>query len=188
MKRNLFLLLFLLPCLAFAQSKKSIDGFMDIPFGSDSATVKATVLAKGGTQIDTLSKKDMLAFSGFSVSGRPVFVASIFFINNKACDAFFAFTDADDDILSYYDSLVSDIKVIYGKPKEVDDVPGLINTAKIRKIKSGNIVIRTMWQSKNKNTIDVQIIPANDQSLNVILEYRNDDLWNEAAAKRRSDL
>jgi len=40
MKKTLFFLVFLFPCLAIAQ-KKSIDGFMDIPFGSDSATVKA---------------------------------------------------------------------------------------------------------------------------------------------------
>jgi hypothetical protein len=73
-------------------------------------------------------------------------------------------------------------------PKEVNDVPGLINSVKIRKLRSRNIVVRTMWQSKNENTIDVLIDPANDQSLNVILEYRDSDLWDEAAAKRRSDL
>jgi hypothetical protein len=128
MKQNLFLLLFLLPCLAFAQSKKSIDGFMDIPFGSDSANVKTTILAKGGIQLNEFCKKDQLVFNGFSVSGRPILLANIFFINNKVCDAFFYFTNVDDDILSYYDSLVADIKTIYGKPKEVNDVPGLINT------------------------------------------------------------
>jgi len=47
-KYLLISILFLLPFCVLAQSKKSIDGFMDIPFGSDSATVKAAVLAKGG--------------------------------------------------------------------------------------------------------------------------------------------
>ena len=186
MKTVLFLILFLLPCLVFAQ-KKSIDGFMDIPFGSDSATVKAAVFAKGGVRIDTLCKKDELSFSNFSMSGRPVYSLNVFFVNNKAYDAFFHFADTGDNILSYYDDMVADVKAIYGKPAETDNAPGLSNTVKIRKLQSGNIAVKTIWISKNKNGIVVQIVPL-DQYLMLELSYQDSDLWDLKAAKRRSDL
>ena len=67
MKKALFFLIFLFPCFSFAQ-KKSIDGFMDIPFGSDSATVKAAVFAKGGKQIASFSSKNELIFSNLSLN------------------------------------------------------------------------------------------------------------------------
>ncbi|HEY9003354.1 MAG TPA: hypothetical protein VIM89_18505 [Mucilaginibacter sp.] len=185
MKKILSLLIFLLPCFAFAQ-KKSIDGFMDIPFESDSATVKAAVLAKGGIKVDSLSKKDQLTFSNFSFSDRPINNLNVFFMDNKAYDAFFDFSNTDD-ILNYYDSLVADITAVYGKPGEVYNAPGYTNSEKIRMLLKGNIDIRTLWQSKNRNVISLHIVLYGN-ALILRLRYQNTDLSNAAAAKRRSDL
>lgn len=186
MKRILFLCIFLFPCLAFAQ-KKSIDGFMDIPFGSDSLTVKAAVLEKGGRQIDSLSKKGELVFTNLSLGQRPVSYLSVYFVNNKAYDAFFHFTDTGDNILSYYDDLATDITATYGRPAEIANASGYSNTEKIAKLLFGNIEVKTIWQAKNKNAILLHIVPENN-SLIIELRYQNSALWDLAAAKRRSDL
>lgn len=185
MKNILFLLAFL-PCLAFAQ-KKSIDGFMDIPFGSDSASVKAAILAKGGTQVDSLCQKDRLVFTNISLSQRPVSYLSVFFVGNKAYDVFFHFTDIGDNILSYYDNLAADITAVYGKAAQVANAPGYNNTEKIRKLQSGNITVKTIWQSKNRNVILLHITPDGN-SLMIELQYQDSTLWEVAASKRRSDL
>lgn len=186
MKKYLISILFLLPCLTFAQ-KKSIDGFMDIPFGSDSATVKAAVFAKGGTKNERLSEKDDLMFSNFSMSARPVTSFFVKFVNNKAFEGTFYFNYSEDVILPSYDNLVTDLTAVYGKPAEVDNFDDLNNTAKIWKLKSGNIIIKTAWQSKNKNTIVLSISPVG-QLLMIQLDYQDSDLYDLNAAKRRTDL
>ena len=187
MKKILFLLILLLPCLAFAQ-KKSIDGFMDIPFGSDSATVKAAVLAKGGRQIDSLCTKNELTFSDFSLSQRPVFRLLVEFVKNKAYQAIFSFEYSDNDILDEYDSLAHDITAVYGKPFEVDNYPEFRSTdAKIRKIWSKDIIVKTIWLAKNKNAIGVQIEPVG-QSLILVLFYGDTSLTKMVSDKRRADL
>src|ERR1700743_1853220 len=141
MKKNLFILLYLLPCLTFAQ-KKSIDGFMDIPFGSDSATVKAAIAAKGGIISNKNSEKDLLSFDGLSLDQRPVTDCIVRFVDNKAFDAYFYFEYADDNILISYDSLVKDITAIYGKPESASNFPEFRSTvAKIRKIRAKDIYI-----------------------------------------------
>jgi hypothetical protein len=188
MKKYVFILiLFLLPCFLLAQGKKSIDGFMDIPFGSDSATVKAAVLTKGGIKNDTLTEKDMLGFSNFALSQRPVRYFFVKFVDNKAFDADFYFLRSDDLVLSLYNNLVTDITSIYGKPAQIKNFNELSNTSKLRKIRSGNIKIETIWQSKNKNTISIEI-KSEDPVLIVILSYQDSDLFDLYNAKRRSDL
>ncbi len=171
MKKYLLVsILFLLPCLVFAQNKKSIDGFMDIPFGSDSATVKAAVLAKGGKQDHALSEKDELVFTDFPLSQRKVTSFIVKFTSNKAFDAFFYFDYDDSVILDSYDGFVADIAAVYGKPAETDNFNDLNNTTKIRKLRSGNIVVKTLWQAKDKSTIAISIIPI-ASSLQIMLRY-----------------
>ncbi|MBS1519544.1 MAG: hypothetical protein JST50_01000 [Bacteroidetes bacterium] len=187
MKNILSLLIFLLPCLTFAQ-KKSIDGFMDIPFGSDSATVKAAVLAKGGKQVDSLCTKNELVFSNFSLSQRPVSYLFVDFVKNKAYKAMFSFKYSDNDILYAYDDLVSDITAVYGKPFEADNYPEFRSTAaKIRKVWSKDIVIKTIWIAKNKNGMGLEIEPF-DESLTLTLLYEDTSLEKIVDNKRQSDL
>lgn len=160
---------------------------MDIPFGSDSATVKAAVLAKGGVKDDTSSHKDLLKFHNFSMSDRIVGDFTVLFVDNKAYDAFFYFPYNDADILSAYDNLVADLKAIYGNPDSYENGGEQANTAKVRKLRSGNLLIHTTWISKNKNAISVSVVVIN-QILNVSLRYEDGPLYNVNAAKRRSDL
>src|ERR1700743_1393470 len=182
MKKYLLIpILFLMPYLALAQ-KKSIDGFMDIPFGSDSATVKAAVLTKGGKQEYGQSQKDFLSFNGFSLTETPVQDFIVKFTNNKAYDAFFYFAYSDDNILAAYNGLVTDVTAVYGKPIEANNFDDLSNTTRIWKLKSGNIVIKTLWVSKNKNSVSITITPIN-QSLLLLLRYQDDSLFDLAAAK-----
>jgi len=186
MKNILSLLILLLPCFAFAQ-KKSIDGFMDIPFGSDSATIKNAVFTKGGKQIDSLSRKDNLAFLNFSLGQRHVMTFFVTLLDNKAFDASFYFVESDELTVAFYNNLVEDITAVYGKPSKTDNFNQFNNATKIRKVRSGNIVIKTVWQSKNKNTITVQIKSA-DQIVMTNLEYQDSALWDQYDARRRSDL
>lgn len=187
MKNAIFLLLFLFPCLTFAQ-KKSIDGFMDIPFGSDSATVKAAILAKGGKQIDSLCTKNELTFSNFSLNQRPIFRLIVDFVENKVYQAIYSFEYSDNDILDEYDGLAHDIAAVYGKPFKVDNYPEFRSLAvKIRKIRSKDIMIRTTWVAKNKNAMGVLIEPVG-QSLMLILFYSDTSLTKTVDDKRRSDL
>jgi hypothetical protein len=188
-KKYLFISILLsLPFCLSAQSKKSIDGFMDISFGSDSVTVKAAVIAKRGTQKPIpLPDKNKIGFTDFSMSQRQVNELYVNFVDNKAYNAFFFFHEDTDSILNSYDGFVADLTAVYGKPKEAHDFNELSNTNKIRKLLAGNIVIETMWQSKNKNTITLTITPLG-QSLELMLRYEDSSLFELNAAKRRSDL
>lgn len=189
MKKCLFIsILFLLPYLAVAQGKKSIDGFMDIPFGSDSATVKAAVFAKGGIKDDALTEKDFLAFSNFLLGQKSVKNFFVKLVDNKAFDASFFFQYSDSEILVSYDNLVEDITAIYGKPASADNFPEFRSSAaKIRKIRARDIAVQTIWQSKNNTAISIKIEPVN-QFLMVVLRYEDGTLFEIDAAKRRSDF
>ena len=184
MKKALLIFLFLLPYLAFAQ-KKSIDGFLDIPFGSDSATVKATVLAKGGIRNLDTSVKNM-GFSKVSLGKRLSQYLYVRLVDNKAFEAIFYFQEGDD-LLDTYNSLVTDITAVYGKPIKINNFDELSNTMKLKKAMLGNIKIQTLWQSKNKNTISVEINKIG-QILYLVLDYQDDALFDVYDAKRRSDL
>jgi hypothetical protein len=189
MVKNLLLTIFcLIPLLAFSQ-KKSIDGFLDIPFGSDSATVKTALTAKGGIKNDTFSHKDFLVFNGLTLSGRKVFVLKVSFVDNKAYQADFIFNDySESDVLQYYVNLSTDIEAVYGKGDITYDFGDSNNTTRIRRLKSGNASCKTIWQTKNKNTILLTFLPVDNTLLDIELLYRSSSLWDIYAAKKRSDL
>jgi len=136
---------------------------------------------------DTLSKKDILVFSNFSLSNRSVSSLKVYFVNNKAFDALFYFSYDDADIFSNCDNLVTDLTAIYGKPDSYNTGGQMSNTAKIRKIRAGNVNVNFAWISKNKNAISVNIELVN-QMLTVCLRYEDGPLYDLDAAKRRSDL
>jgi len=188
MKKIILLLLFAIPLSVFSQSKKSIDGFLDIPFGSDSATVKKAIEAKGGVKIDSFYKKDMLGYTGFVFSGRKVLGCLIKFVDNKAYEADFTFADfSEDNALSYYDDFSSDITAVYGKGDFTNNFNDSNKPMRIRRLKSGSEFCKTWWLSKNKNAILLEFHPV-DQSLQVLLQYQDTELWSIYAAKRRSEL
>ncbi|MEO6852110.1 MAG: hypothetical protein ABI203_05180 [Mucilaginibacter sp.] len=184
----LFFILFLIPLSGFSQSKKSIDSFLDIPFGSDSATVKAALIARGAIKNDTISKKDYLAFTGLSMSTRKVLVLGVKFVDNKVYEADFMFFDfAEADALTYYDIFSSDVASVYGKGEMSNNFGNENNSIRIRKLKSGNSTCSTVWESKNKNTISLFFWPINN-SLFITLQYQSSTLGHLNDSKRRSDL
>ncbi|MFI5162934.1 MAG: hypothetical protein ACHQHN_16755 [Sphingobacteriales bacterium] len=189
MKKILFIvILFLAPFYSFSQNKKSIDSFIDIPFGSDSATVKAMIAAKNGVKNDAISRKDYIIFTGLSIGGHRTAMLGVKFVNNKAYEAGFMFSDfKEDDILTYYDTFCTDITAVYGKGTMTNNFGNSNNMLRILKLKSGNATCSTVWESKNKNTISLTFRPI-DQSLYVLLLYQDGVLWDLNAAERRSDF
>ena len=185
----LFFTLFLLPFLGFSQSKKSIDGFLDIPFGSDSATVKSAIFAKGGIKNDTASHQDYLTFMNVPINGKKAIVLNVRFVDNKVYQADFIFADFDDiDALNYYDNFSNDITAVYDKGKMTNNFGNSNNSARIKRLKSGNASCSTYWQSKNKNTVSLFFESLEGQKLEVYLQYQSSALWDLNAAKKRSDL
>jgi hypothetical protein len=186
-KHFLFTIFCLIPFLAFSQ-KKSIDGFLDISFGSDSATVKTAITAKGGTRIDSLCLKDRLAFTGFNMSDRKVYILYVHFVDNKAYEAYFIFNDFNDsEALDYYDRFSADITAVYGKGNITSTFGNENNSVRIKKLELGNASCQTDWQSKNKNLVLLGFSNFN-RSISIYLDYQSTDLLNQANAKKRSDL
>lgn len=188
MKKFLLLLIILAPLCTFSQGKKSIDGFLNMPFGSDSATVKTVLLSKDSQKIDSLSGKDLIMFSGFDFSGRKICCCSVKFVDNKACEYDVYFAEFNEgDILKYYDDLLADITAVYGDGELQDNFGDSNNSTRIRRLKSGSAFCKTLWQSKNKNVLDLEI-HSNNGFLEIILHYESASLWALKFSERRSDL
>jgi hypothetical protein len=189
MKKLLLLFVLILPLAAFSQ-KKSIDGFLDIPFGSDSATVKKNLINRGASEIDSVTSKDVIAFSSFTVADRKAYYGVFNFLNNKFFEGFAVLIDFNEsEILKYYDDLSADITAVYGKGEFKNNFGDTKITTRIRNLRSGNAFCRTTWESKNKNTISLKIqYSPHDQELYIFLEYQNYTLASENARKRESDL
>ncbi|MGZ3767392.1 MAG: hypothetical protein ACXVA2_22195 [Mucilaginibacter sp.] len=83
MKKALLLFIIIIPLTVFSQSNKSINGFLNIPFGSDSATVKNVFLSKGAAEDYHSNKKDIVVFRNFIFSDRKVFSCITKFVDNK---------------------------------------------------------------------------------------------------------
>lgn len=187
MKKLLLLFILILPLTAFSQ-KKSIDGFLDIPFGSDSATVKSVLISKGATRVNALCTKDELVYFDFEFSGRKVFACAVKFVDDRAYEADLIFSDfADKQLLDYYDDLAADITAVYGKGTLTNNFGKMDNPQRIRGIKSGSASCQTLWQSKNGNAVQLKMIYSKP-NLQIALQYQDSALWNLVAAKRRSDL
>ncbi len=189
MKKTLLLFILLIPLTLFAQSKKSIDGFLEIPFGSDSATVKNVFLSKGATEDYPSNKKDIIVFRNFIFSDRYVFSCVIKFVDNKVFEAVFLFSDfAEKDILGYYDNISADITSIYGIGQVNNNFRSSENNStRIGRLISEREFCKTIWQSKNNNamTLDFESV---DNSLIIRLVYEDDDLINKSPAKIKSDF
>src|ERR1700744_3180662 len=156
---------------------------MDIPFGSDSATVKNAMIAKGAVKIDSLSEKGISAFGGFSMSGRKVLYLFVHFVDNKAYEAYFLFNEfSDSDALTYYDRFSNDITAVYGKGDMTSDFGSTNNSYRIKQLELGNASCNTVWSSKNKNAIKLSFVPFN-RSIQIFLDYQDTALWDLNAAK-----
>jgi hypothetical protein len=189
MKKALLLFIFIIPLTVFSQSKISIDGFLNMPFGSDSATVKKVLLSKGATENYSLTEKDILVFKNFIFNDRIVFACLVKFVNNKAFEADFLFSDfTESGALSYYDSLSSDIAAVYGNGEFTSNFrESESSSTRIRRLKSGEDVCKTLWQSENNNVIALEF-QNTDYTLSIKLIYQDEALLNTSRAKKISDF
>jgi hypothetical protein len=188
MNKYLLVALLLIPFTGISQSKKSIDGFLGIKFGSSRASVIIALKAKGGILSLKESSADWVYFKNLKLGHRAAGAFIVKFIDNKAYEGDFLFDPgADAHTLEYYFSLVNDINESYGtgdlrknfkdpyNDKDEDDI-------KISAIKNGNAEYVTYWQSENKNTIAASI----DEGLAVLLTYQDETLTGEAVKRQKT--
>lgn len=188
MIKTLLIALILIPTYGISQTKKPIDGFLGIPFGSSRASVIAALNAKGGILDRKESKPDFIVYRGIKLGHREARLFVIKLVNDKAFQADFIFDPIlDARAIEYYYSLVNDITEIYGngesnkkfkEPYSDSDDDGI----KISAIKSGNADYTTIWVSpSNNNAISIQI----DETLTVTLTYQDSKLIEEAIKQRK---
>ena len=193
MKKTLLIALLLIPFLGISQTKKPIDGFLGIKFGSTKATVMTALKAKGGILNAKQSTSDVIVYKNIKLGHRDAGAFIVKFINNKAFEADFIFDPGlEAKTIEYYYELVNDINEIYGagdvqkkfqEPYNDDVDDGF----KITGIKNGKIDYSTLWKSSNKNAIGASITAE----LTVELVYQDNDLIKQAVdnqkAKEKSD-
>jgi hypothetical protein len=185
MKKLTLITLLLIPFLAVSQTTKPIDGFLGIKFGSDAATVKAAMKAKGGVFLASKSTTEILQFTNVKLGHRASSLFAVKLIDNKAYEADFFFDpELEAKIIDEYDALASDLNDVYGKgtaskkfKSPYTDGDGFEITA----IKSGNAEYQTIWES-GENTLSAEI----DSDMSIELTYQNGPLIDKAVAKEKA--
>ena len=194
MKKSLIIALLLIPFFGFSQTKKPIDGFLGIKFGSTQLAVITAVKAKGGHLDKAYSNAKTLMFTNVKMGDRESKAFRITFVNGKAFEAEYIFA-ADDEakIPEFYQDLADDLTGIYGTGEVTknytspyaegenagDDLLGL---------SVDKIDFHTMWtDDKNNNSIVAYI----NSDMTVHLLYDDDALSkiynNKEKAKNSSD-
>lgn len=191
MKKTLLITLLLIPFLGISQSKKPIEGFLGIKFGSTKAAVLAAMKAKGAVLNKTNSGINNLDFDNVKLGHRLAVDFDIKFIKDKAFSAVFAFkAEEDPKTIEYYNDLVSDINAIYGPGVPTSEFKSPFKKGdghETLAIEQGYADLFTDWQS-GTNSIQVSIT----SKLDVIVLYQDDTLYAEdqaaEKAKEKSDF
>jgi len=186
MKKNLLVLLLLIPFFGMSQTAKPIEGVLGIKFGSNKADVIAAVKAKGGTFDAATSNNERLFFDNVKLGQRTSNTFQVQLLNDKVYYAGFVFhPENDPEIFTYYQSLVNDISDIYGKgnsqsvfksPYKNEDS----ESEKLTAIQTGYSSIYTNWVNDGKR-ITVYIT----SKLQVIISYMDDAVMAEIKAKQK---
>lgn len=162
----LFTVLSLIPLFGISQSKRSIDDFLGIKFGSDAATVKSAIAAKGGKLSET--SENSIEFSDIMDGKRKVLSLTVKFYNDMAYFAMLTYPNYDPSkIKQSYTEIANDLDKKYGK--------GVLQKAFIppykegdghesEAIKSGNGSYITTWTS----TVDRSSVKATFLGTNAI--------------------
>jgi len=160
MKKALLLFILIIPVAALSQTTKPIDGFMTVPFGSDSALVKKAFLSKGAKEDYSVTTKDFIGFKDFIFSDRKVSLCIVKFFNNKAYEADFIFRDFDqDNALSYYDDLAGDISAVYGQGELTNNFgKSETNSYRIIHLQEGDETAKTLWMSDNSHGLTLEFL------------------------------
>ncbi len=187
MKKTLLIALLLIPFLGISQTKKPIDGFLGIKFGSSKASVLAAMKAKGATLDKENSGADNLDFNNVKLGHRITVDFDIRFTDNKAYSAVFIFKAEDDPhTVGYYNLLVNDINDTYGDGKSTKEFKSPYKNGDGNEelaIEGGYADIFTDWESNN---CSIQASVSN--KFEILLLYQDDKLAAQAKAKEKSDL
>jgi len=187
MKKTLLIALLLIPFLGISQTKKSIDGFLGIKFGSSKEDVVTAIKARGGI-LSAGATDNWVYFTNVKLGPRLSDGLSILFVNNKMYQGGFYFKpDHDAEIIANYNAIINDISDVYGKGRSVADFKSPYTKGdgdEILAITSGNANIFTDFKSDN-NLLQIKITSTKDNDLFVVACYYDNTLLAEAEAKEK---
>ena len=188
MKKTLLIALLLIPFLGISQTKKPIDGFLGVKFGSSKADVVAALTAKGASLDKANTKEDFFVFRNVKLGPRETQYFTVSFTNDKAYFAVFIFKPEDrPKTVDYYNNLVRDISEIYGTGKPYVNFKSPYKYGdedEIVALQGGYATMYTTWKS-DKNIIEASI-KHDDDELTVALIYQDGVLAAEQAAKQKA--
>ena len=187
MKKLLAIALLLIPFFGLSQTTKPIDGALGLKFGSNKATVIATLKARGGKLVQ--NEADALAFGNLSLGHRKADIFIVRFSGDKLLEIDFTFKPQDDNhVIEYYNNLVADINDAYGKGKSTKKYAPTYSESdenQINDLMVGAAEYTTVWESTNSNVIQAAIEKDNNSDLNVTLTYQDDALVSKAIEQQK---
>jgi len=187
MKKTLLIALLLMPFLGISQTKKPVDGFLGIKFGSSKEDVITALKARGGVLNNSSTDKDVY-FTDVKLGPRASESLTVSFVDNKMYfGAFYFKPDHDAEVFADYKALVNDIAEVYGKGKSTADYNSPYKEGdgdELQAVKAGEAKIFTDFKS-DKNLLQVKIKSTKDYDVYVIATYYDNTLLAEAQAKEK---
>ena len=186
MKKPILIAFLLIPFFSFAQTKKSIDSFLGIKFGSSVAQVKAAMQARGSVFDPVNSKGDFIMFDKVTLGSRKPQVFGVKFANGQACGAVFIFKPSlEARTIEYYDDLKKDITEVYGdgESKKIFKSPYKDGDGdELTAIESGYADYSTLWFDDKRNVIAETI----SSEMEITLLYQDAALESTAKEKDKA--
>jgi len=187
-KKLISIALVLLPLYGISQSRKPIDGFLGIKFGSDIETVKKVMATKGARLVADSSSRDVLLFDDVTFENRKNVQVFVKLVDGKAYEADLGFpTEPLNKSVEFYNNVVKEFNETYGiglvtrnfKSPYIDG-----DGKELEAIKTGNAQIFTIWADEaNDNAIEVML----DSTLYTIIIVQNGTLQQAAANKPQKE-
>lgn len=183
MKKTLIIAFILFAIQAKSQTKKPIDSFLGVKFGSSAAQVIAGLKLKGATVDQAHSNPTFLVFNNVSLGRRKASIFYVRLVDNKAYQATFLFDqEIEAKAIDYYNDLVADINDVYGTGKSYktfkspyEDGDGYEITA----IKTGKAEYTTYWIDENAISAEINTDVA------IKLTYQDSNLIKLAVQKQK---
>lgn len=194
MKKTLLIALLLVPFFGISQTKKTIDGFLGIKFGTTRLAVIAAMKAKGATLDKENTNKETLAFNNVKLGSRRADGLFVYLTNGVAYSALFVFIPSDEpQIMEYYYGMVNDLNTVYGDGKQTKNIKEPYEDGdghEVIAIQGGYSKYYTTWNS-GENWAQVSI-DNKMSSLSVLLQYEDGALSaqkkKKTQAEEKSDL
>lgn len=172
---------------------QSLDGFMEIKFGSSPETVKKIILAKPNAELEKEHTKDnTLFFKGLTFAGREVLMIGFKFIDNKFYDAIVGLrVTSSTKIYELYKEIKTELNnkyfvttdehEEYKSPYKKGD--GLTEQA----IQKGKANMYAYWKFKNGDLDTNYIGLGTSNGFFISLNYRNGVLAKLAEEKNKAE-